>query len=184
VSIHQDAHVVVFIADYIGVDAASKINAIGAGFAISGLQPTGMVAPQHIAVLVDVPSRYAGSEFAVSVELRNETIGGVVQLLGASGAPEALRVQQMAKAEPPVIPGVYLPELMFCRVQMMLAFPNGLPLAPGLYAWRVELDGQTSPGWHASFYVPGPPPQPVFGGPAGPSDIPMLPTTDDPSSEG
>lgn len=174
--IFQDAHATVILADYISIDAAGKINALGAGFTVSGVQPTGLTPPQHAAAIIDVPAKYGGQECAVSLELRNETSGSAVQLPGPSGQPEALRVSQVVKAERANIPGVYLPESMFCRVQVVIGFPNGLPLAPGnLYAWRLAIDGQTRNGWHARFYVPGPPPPPVFGGPAGPADIPMPP---------
>jgi hypothetical protein len=177
VGIFEDAHAFVLLADYIGVDAGGKINAIGAAFALTGVQQTGFTPPQYVAAIIDVPGKYAGQEFAASFELRDETAGTVVQMPGPSGQLESLRIQQVAKAERPQIPGVYLPEVMFCRVHMVLAFPNGLPLAPAcMYQWRLQIDGQYRSNWQVSFYVPGPPPPPVFGGPAGPSDLPQMPS--------
>lgn len=175
-SIFQDAHVVVFLADYVGIDTSSKINALGAGFTLSGWQ-NGVAAPQHVAVMVDVPGKYVGQEFALTLELRDETADRAVQVPGQSGQLEALRMQQVARVEPPVAaPGIYLPQAMFSRTQVVLGFPTGISLAPSnFYAWRVEIDGQTRKDWRAPFYVPGPPPGPVFGGPTGPSDIPGMP---------
>lgn len=164
------------LADYIGVDAAGKVNAIGAGFVITGLQPTGTTAPQHVAVLVDVPARYAGQEFPLSLELRDADLDTVVQLPGPAGQLDAMRIQQLVKGERPVVPGAYLPDDLPVRIQLTLGFTNGLPLTPGRkYVWRAEIAGQHRKDWSARFYVPGPPPPPVFGGPAGPADT-ALPT--------
>lgn len=123
------------------------------------------------------PAKYVGHEFSLLIELRDETLGTVVQMNGPSGQPEALRIQQLSKFErPQAPPGFYLPDSMFTRIQVNLAFSNGLPLKQStLYAWRVEIDGQHRKSWNARFLVPGPPPGPVFGGPAAPSDITLPP---------
>ncbi len=179
-SVSESAHVVVLLADYINVDAAGKVNALGAGFLISPLQPSGLTAPQHLAVLVDVPSRHAGQEFALSVELRDDTLDTAVQVPGPTGKMEALRVQQLVRGDRPSIPGLYLPDTMPVRVQLTLGFVQGLPLAPGkFYSWRAEVDGQHRQAWRARFHVPGPPPPPVFGGVTGPADVPTIPAPDE-----
>lgn len=172
----EDCRVTLIVADYIGVDAASKLNAIGAGFSITGLQPTGLTAPMYVGVLVDVPPAFHGQEFPLSLELRDVEGNSVVTMTGPSGAPEALRVQSMVTPERPVLPGTYLPPAMFARVQVVIGFQNGLPLSAGrFYEWRVEIEGQHRKGWIARFHVTGPPPPPVVGGPAGPSSIPNIP---------
>jgi hypothetical protein len=176
VGLVEDCRATILIADYIGVDAASKINAIGAGFSITGVQTTGLTGAMHVGVLVDVPSPYLGQEFALSLELRDVDAGSVVQVPGASGQPEALRIQNIVKAERPVIPGVYLPPNMYGRVQMVMAFTNGLPLPAGRsYDWWLQIDGQHRKGWVSRFHVAGPAPGPVIGGPAGPASIPNIP---------
>jgi hypothetical protein len=176
VGFFEDAHVTVLLADYIGVDAGGKVNAIGAGFTITGIQPHGLTAPQHVVVLIDVPGKYAGREFAFSLELRDEDSGSVVQVAAPSGQPDTMRIQQILKGERSQAPDVYLPESMFLRIQVAMAFVNGLPLAPGrFYSWRAQVDGQHRRDWSARFHVLGPPPPPVFGGPAGPADIPNIP---------
>lgn len=177
-SLFSDAHAVVLIADFIGADAAGKLNAIGAGFAISGIGPDGQTPPQHVAVMVDVPSKYAGDEYALLLELRNETTGAVVQVPSATGQLEALRMQQVVRVERPALgPAIYLPNDMTCRSQVTIGFPMGLPLEPGnSYAWQLRIDGQHRPGWIARFHVVGPRPGLVFGGPAGPADIPDVET--------
>lgn len=186
--IYDDAHVVVLIADFIGVDGSSKVNAIGLGSNVVGAQPvpipgtsmgasgqTVMTAPQHLIVMVEVPAKYIRQQFALSVELRDENSGEAAKVAGPDGSVQPLRLQQAVTVEQPNVPGVYLPPDMFARVQIALAFPNGLPLTAGhYYNWRVEIDGQHRKGWRARFLVPGSPPPPVFGGPSGPAD-PNLP---------
>lgn len=64
---------------------------------------------------------------------------------------------------------------MLSRIQMPVGFTEGLPLQQGhMYAWHAQVDTQTRPGWVARFFVPGPLPPPVFGGPVGPSTIPDI----------
>jgi hypothetical protein len=175
VSISEDAHVHVLVADHVALDAGGKITALGAYFSLAGVDPeAGLSAPQHVVVIVDVPSKYRGQDFAVSIELRDMTEGKAFLVPGPDGPPQALRVQQVMRAAPPTSsnPSLYLPQEMPSRVQATLAFPNGLPLRAGhFYRWRVEIDGQHRKGWHVDFYVPGPPPGPVFGGAAGPADV-------------
>jgi len=177
VSIFTDAEVVVLLADYIGIDGGGKINALGLGFALAGLQPHGLTAPQHVVVMIDVPPKYAGQQFALSLELRDETAGQPVMVAtDPSGQLQPLRIQQVAQVRPPQVPGLYLPpDAVWCRIQVPVAFQDGLPVQPGHeYLWRVQIDGQTRAGWGARFFVPGPPPPPVFGGPLGPADIPNI----------
>lgn len=183
-SIFADAHVTLFLADYASTDAAGKVNALGVGFALSGVQGNGFTAPQYVVGLVDVPSRYADQEFSLSLELRNDDTNQIVTLPpGPSGQREALRFQQLSKVEPPRFAGVYVPSSMYARVQVILAFQQGLILQPGVtYRWCLGIDGQSRAGWTARFHVAGPPPGPVVGGPADISvldDLPPFPTDED-----
>lgn len=181
-SIFQDAHVTVLLADYIGLDSGGKVNALGAGFGLALVQPHGLTGPQYLIVLVDVPSKYAGQQYALSVELRDETTGQPMMIpTGPSGQLEPLRIQQAVPVQPVQVQGLYLPPgAVPSRHQMPIAFQDGLPLQPGhAYVWRVQIDGQGRPGWSAHFFVPGPPPGPVLGGPLGPSDIPNIQAPDE-----
>ncbi|WP_405070419.1 hypothetical protein OG558_12750 [Kribbella sp. NBC_01510] len=176
-SIFSECRAVVLLADYAVADSGGKLNILGAGFTITAVQPTtGLTAAQYVVVMVDVPPRYVGEDFPLGVELRDEATGQTVVMPGPTGNPDALRVQQLVRAEPPQIAGVYLPTSLWSRVQLVLAFPNGLPLQPGgEYHWRVEVEAQHRQGWSAHFLVAGPPPPPVFGGPAGNQDIQDVP---------
>jgi hypothetical protein len=172
----DDARVTVLLADYVAVDAAGKLTAVGAGFALSPLQQDGQTPPMHVAVLVDVPSSHLGQDFALSLSLRDADDDSPVMVPGPSGSPEPLQIAQVMRAQAPTAPGLHLPSDLPGRVQIVLGFVQGLPLEAGrTYRFAVELDGQSRDEWSASFHVPGLPPGPVFGGPVGPSSIPNFP---------
>jgi hypothetical protein len=173
----DDALVQVLLADYIGIDAGGKFNLIGQGFQYTAIQPSGVSNPMFILAIVDVPSRYVGTQVSVSLELIDLTENGSFKLPAATGRPEALRAEQMFDINPPVIaaPGFQAPRNMSARAQMVMGFPNGLPLSPGKdYEWRVLVDGQRRKGWVARFHVLAPVPPMVFGGQGGPSEIPNV----------
>lgn len=176
-SAFDDARVLVFVADYIGVDAGAKVNAIGVAFNVTTLQQNGFTAPQHVIALIDVPRQYVGHDFPVSIELRRDDLNQTVTLPGPSGRPEALRISQNVRPDMPIVQaGVLRPEGLYSRLQFALAFPTGLQLQAGVsYRWRVEVEGRHKPDWEAPFHVLALAPGPVFGGPSNPPD-PSLPT--------
>jgi|GEM_PF-2068284 len=171
-----------FMADYLATDAVGKITAVGLNWTIAGVDTkTGMTPPMSIGITVDVPPDRLGKEFPISLDLRSSS-GVVVQVPGVTGALDALRVQQLVKAERLQAPGIYLPETVYGRVQTIVAFANGIPLAAGnSYYWRLEVDHQHIKAWEVHFHIAGPPPGPVIGGPVGPADIPniVMPETSD-----
>jgi hypothetical protein len=174
---NNNVRATVLIADYIGADAGGKLNALGVGFTITGLQANGATGPMYVALMVDLPATFVGQQVPVAVQLRDETTGNLVEAVGPSGDNEAVRVTQLAAVSAPhLVHGLFVPPDMFSRVQLVMAFPQGLPLKPGgIYAWEAEVNGDVDPRWTARFHVLGPPPQPVYGGPAGPAGLPTLP---------
>ena len=173
--LYDAARVVVLLADYIAVDSNGKLTAVGAGFTLTGLQQDGHTAPMHVAVIVDVPGELIGQDFSLGIGLRDDADGQPVLVPGQSGSLEPLQVAQVMRAQPPAVPGMQVPPHVPGRVQVVLGFPQGLPLEQGhTYRWSVELDGRTRPEWSTAFHVPSPAPGPVFGGPLGPASIPNL----------
>lgn len=172
-SLAQEIRAILLLADYAAADASGKLNILGGGWQIANLLARGMTGPQHLLAIIDVPSRYLGEEFAISLSLFDELSGTVVRIApppAPGAAPQedaekqAMRVQQLVKAEKPDVPGVRLPPDFPGRIQTVLGFPDGLPLPPnGQFSWRLEVDGTHLKHWRAHFITTGPPPPPVIG---------------------
>jgi hypothetical protein len=161
VSIADDATVSIVLADFANEDVSKKINMLGAGWQLTGLGPNGVTAEAAIVVLVQVPSQYRGQQFAIGLTLLNEA-GDPVSFPSPSGEPMPLRIQQLCNVDPPVVPGIHVPNHVPSSVQIVLRLGNGLPLPPNqLYTWSFEIDGNKKS--RLSFYVAGPPPGPVLG---------------------
>ncbi len=172
----SDLRASIFVADYIAVDGAGKLTTVGLGWSFASIDPiTLLTPPMHVGVLVDVPAARIGSDFTFLLDLRRAN-GEVVQALGATGQPEALRIQQLVTPERNAPAGaVTVPRDVPSRIQAVFGFPTGLPLATGeSYYWRLELDHKHLKGWEAHFHILAPPPTPVLGGPANPTDIPNV----------
>lgn len=183
-AIFEAARVYIYTGDYIAADPTGKLNAIGLSANLLSIQPNlspPVSAPLSIAVIIEIPRRFAGEQFNWAVELRDLTTDSAVLVPSApDGRLEALRIQQLSKAEFPNIPGLVLPEEMPCRVTLAMQLGTGLPLTPNhAYEWRVSVDGSRRKSWGSVFCVLGPPPPPIVGGPAGPASIPNLPTSEE-----
>lgn len=162
----EKARVSVLLADYASADAIGKINVLGAGFALCGIDvQTGAIPPQTLVVLIDILPEFYGEDFTLSVALRDSS-GNPVEIPGPAGAPQPMRVAQVIRAETPVFPpGTNVPkDVVWAHAQLCLQLMNGLPLKAGdYYTWSVQLDGTDREDWAVSFYVAGPPPPVVLG---------------------
>jgi hypothetical protein len=155
----ENARVAVLLADFANQDPANKINLLGANWNIAAVQPTGMIPPQAVVVFVEVPSRFHGTDFTVSVALLDEA-GNAVDVPRPEGQVEPLRLRQAFRAERPKIVGIDAPADLPCRVQVILKFFVGIPLpSGGQYRWRVEIDDTANPQWEAGFYIGQSPPE-------------------------
>ncbi len=166
-SVFSECRALIFVADHAVNGADGKITALGIGFRVTGIGQNGLTPAQALVVVIDVPAKFVNQEFPISIDLRRADNNQVVQMVGANGQPDSLRIQQLVRADPSSVPGAYLPTNFGSRVQVVLGFPNGLQLQPGVtYKWSLEIEAQHRAGWEAEFHVLGPPPQPVVGGPA------------------
>lgn len=176
-SLGESARVTVFLADYAAADVAAKVNVIGAGWQITGVdQTTGLTAPQCVVVMIDVPPDFYGEDYAITLTLRDEH-GDPIALPGPAGTAEAMRITHTVRAEEPrFAPGIHVPRRqLWAHNQIVLNLANGLPLPMGrMYSWTVDIDTTSDPHWVAPFCVPGLPPGPIFGGPSNPAAIPEL----------
>lgn len=158
-TISDDARVQLFMADYAAIDASNKINALGVGFQITVVQPSGHTAPQTVVVLLEVPTKHVGEDCTFELKLL-DSAGDVVGAPGPTGDLMPLRFGQSITLEQPAftLPGLRFPrEAVRTRNQLVANFQMGLPLAVGQsYEWRVFIDTVSKPDWAISFYVPGP----------------------------
>lgn len=160
------ARVSIVLADYAAADAINKVNILGAGFALCGVDfQTGAIPPQTLIVFVDTPPEFYGEDYTLSVALRDSS-GEPVEISGPDGSPQPMRVAQVVRAEAPVFPpGTNVPkDVVWSHAQVCLQLMNGLPLKPGdYYTWSVQVDATDRPEWSVSFYVAGPPHPVVLG---------------------
>lgn len=161
----DNATVRLLIADYVAADAAGKLNVVGGGLGVLGLnQETGFTAPFGVVVIIAVPPNLDGAETSVEVILEDST-GAPVGLPGPAGEPQIMRVAQNVTFEEKNLSAVGVPRrALRPRYQWILMFGAGLPLSINQrYLWRVKLDHETRDEWTEEFVVPGPPPGPVLG---------------------
>ena len=99
-SVFPDARAQLLLADYASTDAGGKLNVIGGSISFLGLTPEGQTPPFTVVATVEIPAKLVGKQYALSLELYNETLGAVAQMPSPNGVPQAMRVQQMAVVQP------------------------------------------------------------------------------------
>jgi len=142
------------LADFALVDGMGKINCIGVGWQVTGIDPaTGSTAPQSVVLLVDVAPQHIGETYALEIGLYDDA-DELVSLPGPVGELQPLRIGQSITATRPVMPGRSDPA--WSHGQIVIHFGAGLPLTPGHeYTWRARIDGDDEYRWETSFYVAG-----------------------------
>lgn len=153
------------LADYAVADTAGKLNIIGGGWQMSGLQAqTGQTGAMALVIMIDLPPKFYDEEFSIDYALYDDA-DGLVQVPAPTGEMMALRVGQTAKAEIPATPGRYVPEKsLWSRTQLITNFPTGLPLPAGKsYTWKLRIDNDPEHEWAVTFHVVGAAPPPVVG---------------------
>lgn len=174
-AIAESARVSVLIADFANTDNTGKINVIGAGISFISVPAGAPTPPISVVVACDVPESFAGDSYILSAELWDADRDRVKELpTDESGTLQAVRLSSAVNVERPQTAfGFTRPTSgVLARHLMLLNFPNGLALSPGMYEWRAQVDGHHDAEWSARLHVLAPAPPPVFGGPANPSSIP------------
>lgn len=158
------AIVKILVADYAATDAAGKLNVIGGYVNTLGYNArAGQTAPFTLVVTVEVPPTQYNAEASVEVVLEDDT-GQVVSFPTPTGEARPMRVGQAVTFTEPSTQSNVPRGIFPARMNWVMAFSNGLPLAAGnKYAWRVRVDGESRPEWGEVVYVPGMTPGPVFG---------------------
>lgn len=160
-SIAEDITVSIVLADFANEDSGKKINMLGAGWSVTSVQPTGLTPEAAVVVLMQIPAKYRGQDFAASLTLCDQW-GEPVTFPSPTGQPTRLRVQQLVTVDPPMLPGLALLASVPSSAHIVMRLGNGLPLPPNqLYTWVFEIDGNKRAS--LSFFVAGPRPGPVIG---------------------
>ena len=132
------------LADYAQV-ADGKLTVVGGGWSLTGPEPV----PFGIALLIQVPWDRANQRHLMRLEL-----------VDADGQP--VLVDMDDEGEQPI---VFFDDLPFevgrppgLKPGTYLDFPVAvnsapLPLAPGLYEWRLTIDEEVDPDWRLPFTV-------------------------------
>jgi hypothetical protein len=162
--IAERSSIEIIVADFAIVDSAGKSNLVGAGVAMLGFDPRqGLTNRFSLWVSILVPAVLCPVEFPLEIALV-DSLGELVLLPGPVDR-QVLRVAQIVTAEKPAaqIPMAQRDHIG-SRVQLVLDFGSGLPLAPGSnYEWRVRLDGDEDHQKVYPFGVLGPGVGPVIG---------------------
>lgn len=161
-AIAEAAEVSIIVADFANVDAAGKVNVLGAGVAGIGFDPSqGLTSRFTLVAYVFVPTTLLPAEFALEIYL---TLGGELVMAPGPVEPQAVRIAQSVNLDPPMAFPQPARGHVGGRHSAVLDFNNGLPLSPGgLYEWNVRIDGDSTRSWTYPFAIAGPTPGPVFG---------------------
>jgi hypothetical protein len=139
---------------------AGTLDLLNAGWSQTSPTPSPMgqvVPPQVVAIFFEVDRHLCNRDITLLVELVDED-GGAVALPGPAG-PQPMRIEQHIRVPiPPLLPGGAPGS-----GNLLLELMPGPPLAPGVYTWRVTLNGEHRDDWTATFYVLPPPEAPTFG---------------------
>lgn len=149
------------MADFANIDSAGKLNVVGGGVRILGLDE-GSGTTSAFTVILTVESPLSGDSPALELLLTTAT-GQLYKIPSGDGSSQAVRISQNIDFAEPGIPGIKIPKgAIPSTAQIVLNFSNGLPLRTGYsYQFRAQLDHELVASY--SFYVPAKPTLPVVG---------------------
>jgi hypothetical protein len=157
----------ILLADKGTQNPIGTLNLLNVGWSQTQLQPAApmlgapgaLTPPQVVAVFIEAEPAFCNRQIDLVLRLLSD--GHPVELPGPAG-PQEMRLQQPLTIPTPMGAPVGSPG----TVNLMLELFPGLPLAPGVYEWRVTIDEQEHDDWYARFQVlPGPAAGPQFGAP-------------------
>ena len=149
------------MADFANIDGTGKLNIVGGGVRVLGLDE-GAETTSAFAVILVVESPISGDSPALELLLTTAT-GQLYKIPTGNGGSQAVRISQNIDFAEPAVPGVQIPRgAVPSAAQVVLNFSNGLPLRAGYaYQFRAQLDHELVASY--SFFVPARPAQPVIG---------------------
>jgi hypothetical protein len=137
------------LCDAAQVDPAGKVHILGAGWTVVGGGAGVPLPGQAVVVLVHVPWHETVQPH--SLRLRLEDADGMPVLIGPPDARHPLVHEQTLTVRRPA----GAPEGIEIDVPVVVTLAPGMLLAPGRYAWRLEIDATSHEDWMTSFHVRG-----------------------------
>lgn len=132
------------------------LNLLNLGWVVA--HSDGKITPPHaVAIFFEAELADCNRSLKIEIALLDDD-GKVVELPGPAG-PQPLRLEQTMTISPPGGAPTGTPG----KANTLLEMHPGLPLGPGLYRWRVKVDGRGKDEWTTRFYVAAPPTMPSFG---------------------
>lgn len=123
-----------------------KISALGIGW-----DQTVTPLPAHVVILlIRVPWTETNRKIPIKIEMVTEDGQPVMMPTPLGDQPLEVGGDLEVGRPPGVAHGTTI------QVPQIIPSPPGLPLLPGRYVWRVELDGKTEETWSAEFTVKAP----------------------------
>jgi hypothetical protein len=169
--ISDKAQVSVFVSDVAYLDpTSSRVSLLGAFANVlvgqkmdtqQGLVSAVLTPSFGVFVSCAVPPNFIGTDFALSVDLRNEA--GEIMSIPGMPSGDKLRISQVIQPAAVVLAGLSIRrDSVWPRNNIVLAFTGGLPLQPNeTYKWVVEIDTVVVAEYR--FFVAGGNPAPLFG---------------------
>jgi len=141
-----------FLADAAQADVQSgKVHALGLGWR----QCQTPTPPFTLVLFLDIDWDETNKKHKLTCQLLT-TDGDTVVVMGAQG-PQPISFEASAEAGRP--PGAIHGTSV--RMPLTLNIPGGIPLEPGIYEWRVEVEGFEQSTAVEAFVVIGPAPPPA-----------------------
>jgi hypothetical protein len=152
----------VILADMGQNDPSGKLNILGAGWSVTGVQANGLSPNSALAIFIEVPWDKCNRELELVIELLSED--GEPVMLPLPEGLQPLRIAHKVVITTP--PGA--PNGSDGHHAELVNLVGGLPLSPGTwYRWRVSIDDEHREGWEAKFFVRRQPTAPSFGSMSG-----------------
>lgn len=137
---------VLILADATQADAAGKLHALGAGWAVTST-PT---PPMGLMVIIDCPWDQTNTQHKIVIDLLDADGRPVSFEAGPMGDPiPAMHIEGDLEAGRP--PG--MPAGTPIRQTLAIGMAGGMPLAPGKYEFHMTIDGQHVDSWTSTFTV-------------------------------
>jgi hypothetical protein len=148
------------MADFVNDDGRGRLNIIGGGINLLGLQPTGLSSGFFILGKVDIPAKICPVEATIELAL----LGQDNQVIQLPGMDRKIRLAQIVTFDRPSVGSGIVPPGLRAGHQMIVNFSTGLPLESGpSFKWSLRVDGDDDRAKVLDFVVVRPPMPPVVG---------------------